>query len=366
MRVCVLTTAHNASDVRIFEKEVLALNCIENLEIYYVAYGCLQNKFNNFISLGRKPTRRLYRIMKAFYLPWKIALQCRPKVWHIHDPELIPFGIAMSLFGKKVIWDAHEDYFHQFSREVNYREYIPNKLQATINLIMNFLLSKIDNYADVIIAATETVASKYSNNNIYIVGNESLVHNFNQASPDFKSNNVLFIGALSSQQCFRDVVMAIKSLPNINLVVAGQNDDEESQFAQEELGDRYHHLGWVNQSLLAEVISNSAIGLMTYFNSDLYQRPVSPTKFYEFAASGLPILATPTFANIQLINQANCGLVMQDFDQKSIAIAIKKMLADEDEWTRWSHSGKKWANSFGNWEMSKNNLIKAYKSISNK
>ena len=46
--------------------------------------------------------------LRSFRCFW-LALKTNSKIYHFHDPELIPYAILLRLFGKKVIYDVHED-----------------------------------------------------------------------------------------------------------------------------------------------------------------------------------------------------------------------------------------------------------------
>lgn len=358
--MCVITSAHHNDDTRIYEKELLSISKLSNLELYYAAPGKVFEQGFNFISLGSKPSRRIYRFIKALVMPFKALIVSRAKVWHFHDPELIPFAIFLTFIGKKIIWDSHEDYFLQFDFKTQYRTYIPKWLIIPTNFLMNSLLKILDKRSYGIVAATEEIALKYKNIRRVVVGNESLNDNFSHREADFFAKNLLFIGPMSSQQNFRVLIDAVKDLHEVKLTVAGREDLIEAQYATSILGKRFEHVGWLNQSELGKLMSRSSIGLMTYFDSDLYKVLVSPTKFFEFVATGLPILATPTYANRQLIDAAQCGLVANGFDSKSLKEGIKAMLSSHEEWKNWSLNGKKWAQNFGSWEESRAALLSLY------
>ena len=362
--ICVITTAHHASDVRIFAKEVSALAQVPKYKIFYAAHGLANNENIDFISLGVKPSNRILRFTKSFLAPFKVLKKTRAEIWHIHDPELIPFAITLKILGKVIIWDAHEDYFSQLDSKNPHREYIPKILRGFVKIGFKFLLRIMDIISDGVIAATPEIAKKYRNRNLCIVGNECILENFINCSPNYESKNILFIGSMSSQQSFRAVVDAIALLKDCKLVVAGESNDIEMRYASYKLGLRFEHLGQIQQEGIAKAISDSAIGLMTYFDSKLYETLNSPNKFYEFAASSLPILATPTRANIALIESAKCGHVVSGFDSLDISQGIDFMLSSKTQLYKWGMNGRNWATLNGNWNDSKIRLIEFYSKLS--
>jgi hypothetical protein len=50
-------------------------------------------------------------------------------VYHFHDPELIPAGLALRLLGKRVIYDAHED----LPRDILFKNWIPRRLRGPVS-----------------------------------------------------------------------------------------------------------------------------------------------------------------------------------------------------------------------------------------
>lgn len=52
---------------------------------------------------------RLFRVAFSWFLLLPKALKCNAKIYHLHDPELIPLGLVLRILGKKIIYDIHEN-----------------------------------------------------------------------------------------------------------------------------------------------------------------------------------------------------------------------------------------------------------------
>ena len=106
-KVCHITSAHNSNDIRVFVKECASL--AENgFETYLVAEG--ENKeINNvkILGIGKKPTNRFVRMVFFARKAYRIAKETNCDIYHIHDPELLPYGLKLLKAGKKVIFDSH-------------------------------------------------------------------------------------------------------------------------------------------------------------------------------------------------------------------------------------------------------------------
>ena len=359
---CHLTTAHPADDPRIYRRECLSLAEFNLGKVTLVAHGNLNHENIEFISLGKIPENRINRFVSAQFKSLKLLFKLNPSIWHIHDLELVPFGILLTLFRKQVIWDAHEDYYHQFKPEISYRTYIPIFLRNFLKNFVYLILTVLDKRAVAVVAATEEIAKKYGNKNTIIVGNETSVEQFEKCVPNFEARVAIFTGNMSDQQCFRKIIIAMSEISDINLFVAGRRNEIEIEFATKLLGERFKHLGWLGPEELVEVFSKSSFGFVTYEDSPLFTSNRS-NKFYEFSAAGLPILATPTGANLELLESSRGGLTSDDFSETSLRTAIVKILSNENNWKVMSQNSKVWAHENGNWESSKKRLLNLYSKL---
>ena len=364
MVVCHLTTAHQASDVRIFERECKSIAEKTNYHVILAAHGKMpQTEGICHYSLGVVPRRRLLRLAKSQFVSVWCLMRLKVDVWHIHDPELLVFALLLLLLKKKVIWDAHEDYFLQFRDPEEHRTYIPKKLRNVIGYIVLKALSGVDKKAAAVISATQSINDSYSNQNRVIVGNEARISEFASCFPEFSSNRVLFTGAANESQCFKQVVVAVSLRNDLILTVAGQEPNhEEWSFAKNLLGERFKYLGWLNRSELREAISRSKIGLITYNNQET-NKTNSPNKRFEFSASGLPCVVTPTQSNIEWAHASSGAIVSSEFTAESLAEAIGNLSVSSDLWSQISQATRKWCKEYGSWENSERRLVDVYKGI---
>jgi glycosyltransferase involved in cell wall biosynthesis len=360
--ICHLTTAHQASDVRIFERECKSIAAKSEFQVILVAHGDMPSHAKiRHIPLGEIPKNRLSRLLKSQIIAARSFLKLKVDIWHLHDPELLFFGCALLLLRKKVIWDAHEDYFLQFRNSQEHRTYIPKSMRNLTRNIMLPLLAFVGKRATAVISATDSISKSYENINKVVVGNEARVEEFESCTPKFANNRVLFTGATNEAQSFRQVVEALMTLEDLVLTVAGKEPiQEERIFAEKNLGKRFIYLGWLNRLELSEAISNSKIGLITY-NNQITNETNSPNKRFEFSAGGLPCVATPTSSNVNWAKASSGAILANGFASEDLALALNKLDSDELIWKQMSHSTRVWCQEFGSWEKSEKTLIKIYK-----
>ncbi len=109
-------------------------------------------------------------------------------------------------------------------------------------------------------------------------------------------------------------------------------------------------------------MGSSAIGLLTYADTTAYAE-ASPTKGFEFAAAGLPMVASPNRMNAAVLARSGAGFVSADFGSQALSTAIVEALSDRSSWNAASAAGRVWAAQEGSWAGSEQRLLQLYSTV---
>jgi glycosyltransferase involved in cell wall biosynthesis len=362
-RVVHVTTAHPADDVRIFERECRSLAATGSYEVYLAASGTIPRDAGvTLVPLEPIPTSRARRFTAGPRRALALSRSLSADLWHFHDPELLPVAYALARSGRRVIWDAHEDYEAQLSEQGS-KSWIPGFARGAVRAGTRGLLGAIDRRAAGVIAATPSIAARYSNARTVVVGNEARLEFFSGCTPQVDSRQVLFTGKVGAGHLFREVVEAVAQLPDVTLVVAGRDPDPAVWSAAGDVLDgRLTHAGWLDRPGIAAAISASAVGLCTYADVPTNEEN-SPNKLFEFGAAGLPVVASPTASNRRYLGESRAGVVAEDFSPAALAAAIQGVLRDPIAWQAASAAGREWAAREGSWARSEERLLALYDAV---
>jgi len=355
-----LTTVHPISDVRIYQRECRSLAAQTAFDLVLAGPGELpKNPECAMIKLSSPYGNRLLRFLQSQGLAIKIIFKVRPSVLHLHDPELLLIGLFQSrILHRRVLWDAHEDYVAQILEGT--KSWIPSGIQKQIANLLQWVLNQVDKNFAGIIGATQSICSLYTNPNTILVGNEARISDFRLANPDLRGNQILFTGAQNNSALFMQVIQAVAQMKNLRLAVAGEKTNPKAWIeAHEILGSRLTYLGYLDPQGLTKAMSNSVLGMVTYKFRES-QMTSSPTKFFEFASAGLPVIATPIVANEKLIGEARNGLLTKGFEASDIYEAIDSALKERTELDIWSRNGRLWSETSGSWSSSEQRLLGLY------
>jgi glycosyltransferase involved in cell wall biosynthesis len=362
-RVVHVTTSHAADDVRIFERECRSLAASGSYDVFLAAHGSIpSDRGVTLIPFPSPPTSRAGRFASGPYKAIALARVLDADIWHFHDPELLPVALRLAHSGRRVIWDAHEDYLAQFT-EAGAKSWIPRGMRGLVLKGMTALLSAVDRGAAAVVAATPRIASRYTNSRTVVVGNEARLEDFDGCRPDFAARRVLFTGSLGTGHLFPEIVDAIAGIPDVTLAVAGRTPDSTAWAnAKSRLGERVVHLGWLDRTCLADAISKSSVGLVTYANLPPYD-VAAPTKLFEFSAAGLPGIATPNRSNADFVQHGAGAFLSRGFSASDISETIASALSDRESWVNASLRGREWAASEGSWAASETRLLELYRRV---
>ena len=157
IKICHLTSVHSAKDVRIFVKECRSL-AFAGYEVTLIA----PNAFNevvdgvSIVGVNISYANRLYRIFKASNIVFSKALEIDADIYHIHDPELLPYGVKLKKIGKKVIFDSHED----VPKQILNRRWLPILFRNIVSFAYKIYEKKCLKIFDAVISVNNTIVDR--------------------------------------------------------------------------------------------------------------------------------------------------------------------------------------------------------------
>jgi len=184
-------------------------------------------------------------------------------------------------------------------------------------------------------------------------------------------NRILcYSGMLSVKTRLQDnVIKALRSVPEtVVMVLIGFGHPGEIALLEETarqygVSDRVFILGPKPHSVLLQYTRCCDIGISLLKNNGVAFRYHALNKFYEYAASGLAVLASdfPTFRrDIYENSVGRIGSTCHEEDPSSISEAIREMIGDESRLSTLKRNALKAFREHWNWEMQQGRLVAAY------
>ncbi|MFB0517190.1 MAG: glycosyltransferase family 4 protein [Candidatus Neomarinimicrobiota bacterium] len=373
-KVLMVSSVHRWNDVRIYYKEALSLAKVTNVHLIAVQVPSTPTIPDGLVSVELLPVnsssqgagaKSLGLRFRHIGLVMKAALQQRFDVFHFHDPELLPAGWLAKVRGKKVIYDIHEDYPAQILNKQWINKLLRKPLSKLFLIFENTFAKKLD----LLITAGPLLNERFKKINPMT----EIIHNFPLANELFtktewqeRKNEICFIGGITRIRGLLEVLKALEKIEDVVLNLAGKYF---SQAYREELMKckgwyKVKEWDWVERDVVAEILSISKIGILTYLPCPNHG-DLRATKMFEYMSAGIPVVASNFRAWKNVIEKYNCGICVDPKDPDEIARAIELLLRNDHIANEMGENGRKVIESLFNWENEEKKLVKVYRSFFN-
>lgn len=332
-----VTTAHRANDNRIFRKECTSL-AEAGVKVALVAVAD-ESRLVDGVALRALPRRgsRLARMILGPMDAWRELRRLRPDVIHVHDPELIPLAVVWKLIHRsRFVFDAHED----LAKQVMGKPYIPANLRPTVRLFASALERAADRYADLIVAATPSIARLFTRSEVVLVQNFPWLRDFPTPTPVPEGTTAaVYVGGIAEARGALDMLEAISlAQTKPRLVLAGPVATESlRQTLEKNPAVTYH--GLLPASEVPGVVDEGAVG-MVLFHPLPNNLEAQPTKIFEYMAAERPFICSDFPFWRDLVGSYDCGLFVDPQDPVAIAEALDTLIADPELAARMGKNGR--------------------------
>lgn len=355
-----MTSVHDPLDVRIFVRQCKTL-AAAGYRVAILARGESKVEREIHIHGVGEPRSRMDRMIRTTAAIYWRAREMNAAIYHIHDPELIPVGLLLRLRGKTVIYDAHEE----LPLDVQTKPWIPRALRGPVGLMARVLEKIVDNTFSAIVAATPTIARRFSPARTVTLLNYPLAEEFtNSIDPTEPIPYPLFVhvGGVHPERGYREIVRAIREVSgSARVAFAGRQGDPALLHELEtgQAGDRVDWLGWLDRTRVAQLMGAATCGLALSHPLPNYTES-QPNKLFEYMAAGLPVIASDFPLWKELVGGIGCGILVDPLSPDAVADAMQWVVDNPDEARRMGLRGREAVARELNWEAESVKLLKLY------
>lgn len=364
MKVVHLTSVHQRYDARICLKECLSLS--KDYKVYLIVADGKGDELKERLTIldvgefkGRKQ-----RVLGASKAILEKAISLKANVYHLHDPELIFIGLRLQKLGKKVIFDAHED----FPKQILTKPYIPLFLRKFISFFASIFEKRLCSNFDGIVGATPFIAEKFTriNKNVVNINNFPKIEELQVVnSHNREIGQICYIGGISVERGIVEIINALLlTKKKTSLVLAGKFHSQQLELDIKNMKgwDKVNFVGFVDRDGIRNILSNVQIGLVTLHPTISYLDSL-PVKLFEYMCAGIPVIASDFPLWKEIVIKYNCGICVNPEDSNEIAKAIDYLMDNPHVANEMGKNGLRAVQTEFNWANEEKKLFDFYEKV---
>jgi len=328
-----------------------------------------RNRFRRFLTDLKRAVPWEYRLYRA-------ALSTGADIFHANDLDtLFICAKAAGKLGAELVYDSHElwlessRYFIATSALNRFRYRITEKK----------LIPKTDAVIAVTPSRGEVMKKMYpSISRLVIIENSTDPIGELQQSSYLRDRLsipagvpvILYQGVICPERGLDKLMEAASVLRNeeIAIVIIGHDAWQGTlhrMHSEMNLKNIVYLLPPVPSEALPEVTVSADAGLILFENTCLNHYYSLPNKLYEYMMAGLPVIASDFPEMARIINEHNCGILVDSSSPQTIAKGIKELIRSPEEMRRMGIRGRKASLEQYNWPVEAKKLVDLYMKLSN-
>lgn len=313
-RLLVVTTVHHPDDNRIREKTIRSLGPLFDVTFAARAPGPSDRGGLTWFPLEGG---RLRRNLAA----WMAAFRRRYDVVSLHDPELLPLGLALSLAGRGVVFDVHED----VPAQIMTKDWLPAVARKPVAGLLRVLLRLAERRMTLTLA--ENSYGRILQRDHPVIANYPDVSELPRSSA---GHGAVYVGDVTEARGVVDAVAACGAAgvpltlvgPYSNATRAAIESTARDHGSDVEMTGRLPH----HDAMLR--VAEAAVALSPLRDLPNYRDSI-PTKVLEYLAIGVPVAASDLPATRALVAGLDAVELHRSGDAADLARAIRHLLTSE-------------------------------------
>lgn len=360
MKVIHLTSVHAARDTRIFHKECRTLAAAGYEVVLVAPHQRDETEHGTRIRPIKPPATRWQRLTRVVTQICQAAIREDGDLYHFHDPELIPLGWLLKLRGKQVVFDVHEDY----ETSIRQKSYLPHWCSALLAAVWRSFERVATSPFEIILA--EKYYRERFPDGVAILNYPSLDILPKPTQRRHIPPRLVYTGTLREDRGALTYAQLAAMVPDIDVHIVGRCSEALRRRMITAAGaakDRLHlevTPTGVSYSRIASCYREPWLAGLALFPPTPHYMRKELTKFFEYMASGIPILCSdfPVWRDLVLGN--DCGLCVDPENPAAIAHAISWLRDHAAEARAMGRRGRQAVLERYNWESQGRKLLAFY------
>jgi glycosyltransferase involved in cell wall biosynthesis len=339
LSICHLTPVQDRLDSRTYVMEMLPLTkqgC--NLTLIG-AHGLNQRQEPvDFVSIPKRQTR-VTRILFAAAMAFR-AVRQPAHLYHVHNPEMIPAGLLLKIFGgKKVVYDTQEDHPSMMLTKA----YLPSAVRGIASKAVATIERLAARVFDGFIAADSGTLRSTAR-----VGRSRKMVFYNLPNLDFfpspelveKRFDIVYRGGLSERAGTFILLSAIRELQhrglNPRLLLFGYTDSKADRAKLHEhienmkLTENVVLEGRIDHSKMAATLSLARISVCPLLEIPKFRNNI-PVKVFESWACGIPVVCSDLAPIRPFFKGHKFGFLVKPGSVHALADRLEQLLNNPEE-----------------------------------
>ena len=334
LKVAHLTSVHHALDVRIFRKECSALSRAGH-EVVLVAAHPQGGRYDGVtLQALRLPRGRLERMTRTGFALFREALRQHADLYHVHDPELLPWAQLLRMTGRRVVFDMHEN----VPLALLTKAWIPAPLRRPVHLgyraVERVLLRGLP-----VVFAESSYGKHYPwvRQHVCVLNMPLAAELTGIHAPRHAQPTVGYLGSVAAQRGSLQTLEALGLLRarglDVRFACLGPAEPAHAASLRARAAELGLSLDLPGRVPCAEgwrQLARCHVGLAVLQAIPNYVESY-PTKLFEYMALGLPVVATGTPLYRSVVERFDCGRCVDPARPEQIADAIAWLLEHPEE-----------------------------------
>jgi len=317
-----------------------------------------------------------FRLLRFLLLPavGVQALLQNAEIYHLHNPDTLPIVILLRMFGKKVIYDTHED----FSKRILIKTWIPKLLRRPLAFIVSKSESLISTIATASIATQQDVVDRLNKHTLLLGNppraNQELYARVSKLADSIDSPEcqvrAIYIGHINQPRGLYEMVDALAIVNNttvnntthVRLWLIGPADKTDLDSASSRPGWKYvDYIPSMAQELAFAYVERADVGLVVIRDAGGYAA-IDPNKLYEYMVFGKPFIASAFEGWMDKLADTDAGWFVKPDSADEIASILLEIAENGEVAVNKGAKGRDFIRHY-NWETESQKLLELYREI---